>query len=137
MLTWQREARLCSITDKPKNPSGLQQQCPLWTMSIMSVHITFISIWNNASCCGRAQEYTGKPLLVLEVSTGKVVAQIVLSKVSNVRILTQRREANNVESITNVLLKYFHPLMSLELVSYCPRSQGSSTVFFLLQFFSQ
>ena len=71
-----------------------------------------VSIWNSASCCGRGREYIGK-LLALEVSTGKVVTQIVSSKVSKVRILTQRRAANIVESITNVLLKYPHPLCLL------------------------
>lgn len=80
-----------------------------------------VSIWNSANCCGRVKEYIGKPLLALEVSSGKVVAQIVSSKVSKVRILTQRA-ANIVESITNVLLKYPQPFISLALVSYGPRS---------------
>lgn len=49
-----------------------------------------VSIWNSANCCGRVKEYIGKPLLALEVSSGKVVAQIVSSKVSKVRILTEK-----------------------------------------------
>lgn len=70
------------------------------------------------------KEYIGKQLLALEVSSGRVVAQMFSSKVTRVRILTQGRAANIVESITNVSLQYPHSFTSLESVCHCPKNLG-------------
>lgn len=67
------------------------------------------------------KEYIGKPTLALEVSSGKVIAQTVLSKFTRVRILTQGRAANIGESITAIPLEYPHPFMSVESLFHCQR----------------
>lgn len=63
-----------------------------------------------------------EPILALEVSSGKLVAQMVSSKFTRVRILTKGRSAKIGESITDGSLEYPHLFMSVESVCYCPRS---------------
>lgn len=118
MLVWPGKARLYSVTDDTKNLSGLQKQCLSRLCPIpfhSGIHADGSAfIWNSANCCGMGKRVHREATLALEVSSGKVIAQTVLSKFTRVRILTQGRAANIGESITAIPLEYPHPFMSVE-----------------------
>lgn len=67
---------------------------------------------------GEGKEHTEKPILALEVSSGTVIAPVLSSKFTRMRLLTQGRAASTGKSTPAVPLEYPHPFMSVESVFF-------------------